>query len=103
MNSAVIKSVFADELERNNRLIARYTEEANGLPKGSVFRRKIGNQQYYYLNFRDGKKVVSQFLGKENSFDIEKLQKQLERRKELLALLKKLNSEQKELEKELAK
>ena len=103
MKSDLIKSVFIDELERNKRLISRYLEEIKTLPKGSVFLRKIGNQQYYYLNFRDGKKVVSKFLGKENSFDLDSLQKQLARRKELMQVLKRLKTEQKELEKELRK
>lgn len=103
MKSDLIKSVFIDELERNKRLISRYLEEIKTLPKGSVFLRKIGNQQYYYLNFRDGKKVVSKFLGKENSFDLDSLHKQLARRKELMQVLKRLKTEQKELEKELRK
>ena len=103
MKSEVIKSVFIDELERNKRLVSRYTAELASLPKGSVFLRKIGNQQYYYLNFRDGKKVISKFLGKENSFDLEGLQKQIARRKELQQILKRLKTEQKELEKELKK
>lgn len=103
MKSELIKSVFIDELERNKRLVSRYTAEVESLPNGSLFLRKIGNQHYYYLNFRDGKKVVSKFLGKENSFDLESLQKQIARRKELIQLLKRLKNEQKELEKELKK
>ena len=58
MKSEIIKSVFIDELERNKRLISRYMAELEELPKGSIFLRKIGNHQYYYLNFRDGKKVI---------------------------------------------
>lgn len=103
MNSDVIKSVFIDELERNKRLVSRYEAEVEKLPKGSLFLRQIGRQRYYYLNYREGKKVVSKFLGKENAFDAEKFQGQLERRKELNALLKRLRLERKELEKELGK
>ncbi len=103
MKSDVIKSVFIDELERNKRLVSRYEEEVDKLPKGSLFLRQIGNQRYYYLNYREGKKVVSKFLGKENSFDADKFQEQLERRKELNALLKRLRLERKDLEKELGK
>lgn len=103
MKSEVIKSVFIDEFERNKRLVARYTEELNSLPKGALFLRSIGNQRYYYLNFREGKKVVSKFLGKEDSVDVEKLKEQLEQRKKLKVLLKKIKFEQKELEKELNK
>lgn len=97
MKSEVIKAVFQDELERNQRLIARYEKELESLPKGSVFKRKIGNHEYLYLNYRDGEKVISKFLGKMDEFNIQELQLQLDKRKEYKALLKKLKIEQKEL------
>lgn len=97
MKSEVIKAVFQDELERNQRLVARYEKELESLPKGSVFKRKIGNHEYLYLNYRDGEKVISKFLGKMNEFNIQELQLQLDKRKEYKALLKKLKIEQKEL------
>ena len=54
MKSDVVKAVFQDELERNRRLTARYEKELETLPKGSVFKRKIGNKEYLYLNYREG-------------------------------------------------
>ncbi|MGN0728030.1 hypothetical protein [Treponema sp.] len=101
MKSDLIRSVFLDELERHKRMILRYEKETESLPKGSVFKRKIGNQEYLYLNYRDGKKVYSKFLGKPGNFDLQDLQEKLNRRKELSALLKKMNKELKELEKEV--
>ena len=101
MKSELILSVFKDELERTKRLISRYESEAENLPKGSVFKRKIGNNEYFYLNYREGKKVISKFLGKAESFDAAELREKIARRKELEKLLKKLHSEQKQLEKEL--
>ena len=52
MKSELVRSVFEDEFERNKRLISRYEKEIERLPKGAVFKRKIGNQEYYYLEFR---------------------------------------------------
>lgn len=101
MKSDLIRFVFLDELERHKRMIARYENELENLPKGSVFKRKIGNQEYLYLNYREGKKVCSKFLGKPDSFDLQDLQKKLNRRKEIASLLKKMNKELKELEKEV--
>ena len=101
MKSEVLQAAFKDELERTQRLIARYEKEIESLPKGSVFRRKIGNQEYFYLNYRDGSKVISKFLGKANVFNIEELQSQLNKRKEYVQLVKKLKIEQKELQKVL--
>lgn len=101
MKSEIIRSVFLDELERNKRLIARYKKEVEELPKGSIFKRKIGNQEYLYLTYREGQKVISKFLGKAGVFDLSELKLKIERRKELVLLLKKLSKEQKDLEKEL--
>ena len=103
MNSELIKSVFQDELDRTKRLIQRYESELKTLPKGSVFKRKIGNQEYLYLNYRDGNKVVSKFLGNVKDFQLDEFESKLERRKELSALLKKMNVDKKALEKELSK
>ena len=101
MKSDVVKAVFQDELERNGRLISRYNTELETLPKGSIFKRKIGSQEYLYLNYREGKKVISKFLGKAEEFNTDELQSQLNRQKEYKQLLKKLLQEQKELLKAL--
>lgn len=101
MESKAIRAVFLDELERNKRMTVRYEKEIESLPKGSLFKRKIGSKEYFYLTFRNGEKVVSRFLGNAESFDCTQLKTQLSRRKELQKLLRKLKAEKKELEKEL--
>ncbi len=101
MKTDVIKAVFQDELERNQRLLLRYEKELEILPKGAIFKRKIGNQEYLYLNYREGKKVISKFLGKIEDFNSDEFQTQLNKRKEYKQLIKKLKLEQKELLKAL--
>lgn len=101
MTSQIIRSVFLDELDRNKRLISRYEDEIKKLPKGSIFKRKKGNSEYFYLNFRNGTKVISQFLGKTDNYDIMDLQNKIKYRNELVQLVKKLKVEKKELEKVL--
>ena len=101
MKSEIIQAVFKDELERTKRLISRYKKEAENLPKGSIYARKIANQEYFYLSYRDGKKTVSKFLGNTSAFDKSELLKKTERRKELQRLIKKLKLDQKQLEKEI--
>ena len=101
MKSELVRSVFEDEFERNKRLISRYEKEIERLPKGTVFKRKIGNQEYYYLNYRDGKKVVSKFLGNVVDYNIEELKENLNKRKDLSKVIKKLKLERKEILKEL--
>lgn len=97
MKSDVVKAVFQDELERNQRLLLRYEKELEILPKGAIFKRKIGSQEYLYLNYREGKKVISKFLGKIEEFNSDELQAKLNKRKEYKQLIKKLKLEQKDL------
>ena len=40
MKSEVVQAVFQDELERNQRLVARYEKELEALPKGANYKRK---------------------------------------------------------------
>lgn len=101
MKSDLIRAVFADEFERNKRLIARYEKEMESFPKGAIFKRKIGNKEYFYLNYREGKKVISKFLGTAAEYNPLELLNQIQKRKELSALVKKLKTEQKEILKEL--
>lgn len=101
MKSDVVKAVFQDELERNQRLVSRYEKELENLPKGSIYKRKIGNHEYFYLNYREGNKVISKFLGKNETFDSDELQMQLDKRNKYKQLIKKLKLEQKDLLKAL--
>ena len=94
-NNSVVYNVLRDELERNRRMQARYHKEIDQLPKGSLFQRKIGEHQYYYLNYRDQRKVVSKYLGKLDNKNAEALKKQVVERKRYEDLLKKLRDEEK--------
>ena len=93
-SDSVVFGVLQDELERNRRMQARYHKEIDQLPKGSLFQRKIGEHQYYYLNYRDQRKVVSKYLGKLDNKNVEDLKKQVAERKRYEDLLRKLRDEE---------
>ncbi len=57
------------------------------LPKGRIKKKKINGETYYYLQYRKGKKVIDEYLGKNYP---KKISEQLERRKELENELKKV-------------
>ena len=61
----------------------------NRLPKGSIKKRAIGGQKYYYHQFRKGEKVVHKYLGKKNPSP---LIKQIDQRKLLHNELKKVKA-----------
>lgn len=95
--STVIKGVLEEELERNERMTKRYQIELRNLPKGSIVKRKIGNQEYYYLSYREKKKVIAKYIGKAESVDVAELQAKLDKRKYIMGVLKSLKQEEKEI------
>lgn len=63
-------------------------------PNGSLIMRTRGEKIYYYLNYREGKKVISEYLGTPKTIDIELLSKKLYEAKHLVSYanaLKKFN------------
>lgn len=58
------------------------------LPKGRIKEKKINGDLYFYLQYRKGKKVVDEYIGKEVPAE---LRENLEERKLLEAELKKVN------------
>ena len=58
------------------------------LPKGSIKERRISGRRYYYLQFRQGKKVIQKYLGK---IKPEAIIKQIKYRSLLKSELKKVN------------
>ena len=97
----MILTTIAQEKKRIEYMLAKYQEEYDRLPKGSLSERKTGGKSYYYLKYRDGKKVVSKFLGNVVDYNIEELKENLNKRKDLSKVIKKLKLEQKEILKEL--
>ena len=82
----IIDSVLRQEAKRNNQMIEEYEELMKGLPKGTL----IVRRNYYYLKYRDGKRVVSQYISKSQ---IDEIRQQLEKRKHIEAMIKSLQEE----------
>lgn len=95
---SVLVALISKERNRNNRMIIEYNNELNNLPKGSIKSKKINDKVYYYLSFRNGDKVISKYVGK-NEDELSTLQEQLQRRKQIEEILKKLKEEQKQISK----
>jgi len=98
-NISVIKGVLEEELERNRRMKSRYVLELEKLPKGSIFIRNIGNQEYCYLKYRENGKIIAKYLGNKKTIDIGKLNELIIERKHIESVIKRLLDEEKEIEK----
>ena len=60
----VIKGVLEEELQNSLRMKKQYEKALQEFPKGSLVEKKIRGHKYYYLAFREGKKVKFIYKGK---------------------------------------
>lgn len=73
-------------------MISQYETELSCLPKGVLITKSIKGNQYFYLQYRNGKKIVSKYIGRQND-KVEELQKQIDHRRHIQAMLKALHEE----------
>jgi hypothetical protein len=60
----ILKDILSESREYYFDLEKRLKARLAQLPKGSLLKRRIGKQDYYYLKFRQEGKVISKYLGK---------------------------------------
>lgn len=97
---SVLEDILEEEYERSARLIRLMEEEIASLPKGSVRTRRIGSRDYYYLNYREGDKVRSDYI---QMSAVEEVRGKIARRKELQAALKEQRTSQRQIERALGR
>lgn len=83
----VLKGILKDSLAYYKRLQKDLERKLAGLPVGSVKRRRIKGHAYYYLQRREGRKVVHKYLGVQEPKD---LMEKVRRRRFLAGELKKV-------------
>ena len=59
---SVLEEVLLEEYDRSMRIINAIKAEQQTLPRGSVQKKLIGGKEYYYLQYRDGSKVRSNYI-----------------------------------------
>ena len=95
---SLVSSLLNKESVRNQNMIDEYEKELVSLPKGSIKMKVIGHNSYYYLNYRDGKKVVSKYIGKDEE-SVNLVREQLAKRHHIELMLKQLKQEQQQIKK----
>ena len=91
---SIVKNILIEELERQQQIEVDYIKKLENLPKGSVQIRVRGGQTYYYLHFRDGKKVVSRYIKME---DLPELRHQISKRREIEKMIRQVRANMHEL------
>jgi len=77
-----IKDVLREELENSIRMKKGYEKKLSELPRGSLQKKIIKDNVYYYVAFREKGRVKFEYKGKEVS---KKMQKEYEHAKKLRA------------------
>ncbi|MBN1837329.1 MAG: hypothetical protein JW820_15850 [Spirochaetales bacterium] len=96
-----LQDIMREERERLAELAGQYEKELDQLPRGSIAAKKIRNNYYYYLAYRNGKQVKFEYIGKEGSAKLAELRAKIERRKLVESRLKLVRANIKELAKTL--
>jgi len=93
----LIIDTILKEKSRIEYMLERYRKIIDELPKGTLYESNKNGQKYYYLKYREGKKVVSKYLGK----DVGDVPALIEKRKHTEAMIKSLENELRIAEKAL--
>lgn len=94
----LILSTILQERERIDRMLAKYQEELETLPKGTISEKKAGQSTYFYLKYREGKRVISKYIPQK---DVETVREQVEKRRHIETMIRSLQEERAIAEKAL--
>ena len=94
----MILSTILQEKERIDRMLTKYQEELETLPKGTISEKKVRQSTYFYLKYREGKKVISRYIHKKN---VEAVREQVEKRRHIETMIRSLQEERAIAEKAL--
>ena len=95
----ILNGVLNEELDRLNKLKKNYEKQIAKLPKGSLIKKNIKGNIYYYLNYRQEKKKIFKYIGKLPGKELENLFAKIEERRKLEKLNKQVKKDIKKLEK----
>ena len=95
----ILNGVLNEELDRINQLKKNYEKQIAKLPNGSLIRKNIKGNIYYYLNYRQEKKNIFKYIGKLPGKELGNLLGKIEERRRLEKLNKQVKKDIKKLEK----
>lgn len=95
---SMLMTIISREEARNDNMITEYTKELEMLPKGKIIPKTVNGKIYYYLYYRDGKKVISKYIGKDEK-SLAVVREKLTRRIQIEEIIKKLKEEKAQIKK----
>jgi len=98
---AVIFHVLKEEFERLRETESAYSKAIADMPRGAPRIQRRRNKNYLYLEYRDGDRVIHDYVGPENSDKAKDVLEQVEQRRRYEKLLKETKSSLKDVRKAL--
>ena len=99
MNSSAINGILRIEHLQLTKKVEYLKSECEQRPKGSLVLKQRGSQQYIYLVKRVAGKVVTEYIGKQDSWKAKRLMAKIEERRKYKRDLKLAEAELARLEK----
>ncbi len=96
---SVIYDVIKEENSRLLSLMDLYDRKIAESVKGSLSLKKRGNNGYYYLAYRENKRVIFHYIGKEGSSQVQDYAVKIEKRHKYEEMRKKSKENLKEIRK----
>jgi len=94
--STVIYGMLKEERERNLEMQEIQKRKINELRKGSIVVKTISGKKYHYLIYWEDGKTKTEYIGNDKEV-IDKIKKEIEKRKYLQGILKRLKLEYKQI------
>ncbi len=84
-----LQGLLEEELENSIRIEKNYKDALRSFPRGSLSKKNINGNYYYYLFFRENPgKVTSRYLGKLSEAQVKELEEQIQKRRNFEKLMR---------------
>jgi len=98
---AVIFHVLKEEFERLQETESAYSKAIADMPRGTPRVLQRRNKNYLYLEYRDGSRIINDYIGPKESDNAKKILEKVAQRKRYENLLKETKSALKDVRKAL--
>jgi hypothetical protein len=98
---SVIFHVLKEEYERLVETEGSYTKAIAAMPRGTPRIRQMRKNKYLYLEYRDGKRIVHDYIGPQNSEKVKDVLAKVAQRRRYEKLLKETKSALKDVKRAL--
>ena len=94
---SVLLEALKENLQRNLYMQSVYNDRIHGLKKGTIRTKTINGNEYYYLVYREGDRVRTDYIGIKDQADLSQINQELSDRKSYQKQIRLLKEEEKEI------